>query len=121
MTKTDAVLVAVLLVLVSGFFIWNYASNKEEALTATVTIDGETVLELPLQSVQEKKEIPLDNGMLLLAEPNRICVLKADCKDGVCVKTGWLERNGDVAACLPNKTVVSVHAETSAELDGLTY
>ncbi len=121
MTKTDAVLLAVLLVLAAGFLFWNYTSSKGEALTAKVTIDGETVLELPLNDLKEPKEIPLENGMLLLAEQNRICVLEADCKDGICVKTGWLERNGDVAACLPNKTVVSVHAEKTAELDGLTY
>ena len=86
-----------------------------------MTIDGETVLELPLSDVTEPQEITLKNGIRLKAEQHTICFLQSDCPDGLCVKVGALEKPGDVAACLPNKTVVSIRGGDNGAVDILTY
>ena len=51
---------------------------------------------------------------------NRIGFTESDCPDLVCVHTGMLSKAGDVAACVPNKTVISVSGG-EASVDTLTY
>lgn len=121
MTKTDAVILAVILLLSGGFFLWRSYSTKGEALSATVTIAGETVLEIPFSALKEEKEYTLENGIVLAASPEGVRVTYSDCKDQICVHAGLLSKNGDVAACLPNQTVVSVQTEKMADLDAMTY
>ena len=46
--------------------------------------------------------------------------LESDCKDKTCIKSGKLKNSGDVSACLPNKTVLSVKGEKTS-FDAVTY
>ena len=121
MTKTDAILIAVLLLLSASAFAIQQGVSRDQAKTAVVTIEGEVVLELPLETVKTSETIPLPNGIILEAQAKKIRVKSANCKDKICVKTGWLEQVGDVAACLPNQTVVSIRATEPGDLDALTY
>lgn len=121
MTKTDAVILAVILLLSGAFFLWRSYGAKGEALSATVTVAGETVLEIPLSTLTQEKEFTLENGIVLTATPEGIRFTSSDCKDQICVHAGLLSKNGDVAACLPNQTVVSVQTEKTADLDAVTY
>ncbi len=41
----------------------------------------------------------------------KIRFYESDCPDQICVKAGWLERDGDMAACLPNRVWVKVRGE----------
>ena len=121
MTKTDAMLIAVLLLFSASAFAIQQGVSRDKAKTAVVTIEGEVVLELPLEAVKTSETIPLPNGIILEAQAQKIRVKSANCKDEICVKTGWLEQVGDVVACLPNQTVVSIRAAETGDLDALTY
>jgi hypothetical protein len=57
---------------------------------------------------------------VILAEKGRIRFEDANCPDRVCVKTGWLSRKGDIAVCLPNRTIIKIEGE-SRDVDGGTY
>ncbi len=117
--KTDFILILALLLLAAALFLPSVFS--EGAVIAEVTAEGETVLELDLQSVTEAREFTLANGIVLLAENQSIRFLSADCPDLLCVHTGAISRAGEVAACVPNKTVVTLKNSGGGAVDGITY
>ena len=120
LSKPDFIIILIVAVVAVVALLWQNTASADGAV-AEVTIDGETVLELPLSDVTEPQEITLKNGIRLKAEQQTICFLQSDCPDGLCVKVGALEKAGDVAACLPNKTVVSIRGGDNGAVDILTY
>lgn len=120
LSKPDLIIILILAVVAAGALLWQNTASADGAV-AEVTIDGETVLELPLSDVTEAQEITLKNGIVLEAKAHTVRFLQSDCPDGLCVKAGVLEKPGDVAACLPNKTVVSIRGGEKSAVDILTY
>ena len=45
---------------------------------------------------------------VLRVEAGRVRFTDSPCPGRICVHSGWLERSGEVAACLPNGVVVEV-------------
>ena len=84
---------------------WNMAPYPA---TATLTPSGA----LELSGV-----LPADKDGLtvqLAVEEGRIRFLSSGCPDKVCVRSGWLSRTGQTAACLPAGVVVRVQAADDA-------
>ena len=61
------------------------------------------------------------HGMLELEVSDKgIRVVRADCPNQVCVRTGWRNRAGDVIVCAPNKTIVRISGSRSGGVRGVT-
>lgn len=74
-------------------------------------------------SMTESRELTVvgNAGIVLtvtIAE-GRVCVSESTCPDHVCVRSGWLSKNGQVAACVPAGVYVQVVSGNS-EVDGVT-
>lgn len=95
--------------------------SKDKTVVAEVSVDGAVVQEILLSASDEKQEYVLENGLILETENGAIRVLSADCPDALCIHTGAISRAGEVIACVPNKTVVALHSEKGAAVDGITY
>ena len=61
-----------------------------------------------------------DYSNVILIEKGRIRFEESDCPDRLCVKTGWIERVGDAAVCLPNRVMIKIEGK-NIEVDGVTY
>ena len=120
-SRVDVLILAVLLLVGLGLWILPRVLPQSDTLIAEVTVGGETVLELDLQTATDRETYPLENGVVLVAENHTVAFLSADCPDKVCVNTGVLSRAGEVAACVPTGTVVTVKGESRVSLDGITY
>ena len=94
---------------------------NENTVVAEVTVDGVTVQEIPLKKSDEKQQYILENGVVLETENGTIRFSQSDCPDAVCVHTGVLSHAGEIAACVPNQTVVVLKSEKNAAVDGITY
>ena len=103
--KGDLVLIAVLLL--AGAVLLLLRGGKA-AVTANVTVNGELRYEIDLTAVKAPYELPLENGVTLYVEPGAVRFLHSDCRGQDCVRCGALTRAGQAAACLPNKTLVSL-------------
>lgn len=64
-----------------------------------------------------------NGGLTLTVEvaDGRVRVRAADCPDQVCVHTGWLSRDGDVAACVPAGVSVRVSGGAESPVDAVTW
>ena len=76
---------------------------------AVVNQNRKEVNRIDLDAEKEVREIQIPGvNVVLQAEKGRIRYLRSDCPDQICVKTGWLTGAGQMAACLPNKSIVTI-------------
>lgn len=120
-SRADLILLAVLAVIGVGLLILPSLLPQSDRLVAEVTVNGEPVLTLDLQTAAAREIYSLENGVVLVTENHTVAFLSADCPDKVCVQTGALSRVGEVAACVPTGTVVAVKGESRTAPDGITY
>lgn len=86
---------------------------------ATVWLEGKKEKEINLSAVTEDYEIKINHCVLSVGK-GKIGFLSSDCPDKLCVKSGFLSKNGDTAACLPNKVVVKLE-NRKERLDAVAY
>ena len=114
--KKDIIVLAVLLVSAIALLLF-FKFGLKDGKTAVISVDGREYMSV---SLNEDREIKLDNGVKILVSDGKIGFRESDCPDLVCVHTGMLSKAGDVAACVPNKTVITVSG-TDADVDTITY
>lgn len=121
--KGDQVLIIVIIfaVILGTVFIRFYYNNNSEKI-ATIKQNNKVLKSINLSTVTKAEEFKI-TGLytdVILIESGRIRFKEADCPDKVCVKTGWLSRNGEMAACIPNRIVIEITGEKS-KVDGVAY
>lgn len=104
--KGDVLIIAVLSLFCAALFAFPFFLRSEKTV-AVVFLDGEKKEEIDLSSVESSHRLDV-GGCVLLVEKGKISFLDADCPDRLCVKSGVLSKNGDTAACVPNKVVVRI-------------
>lgn len=116
--KADLIVIA-LIIAAAGIFMFLGSRNSSKPV-AEISVDGKIIQTIDLDSVKEKTEIKPDGdyNILIVAENGRIRFEHSDCEDKLCVASGNLEKSGDIAVCLPAKTVITV---TGSELDAVVY
>ena len=93
--------------------------QRNRPLTAVITVGGETVETIDLSAVEAPYTVQYA-GCTIRVEKGAIGFTHAACPDRLCVKTGMLRHAGSAAACVPNRVVVSLRAQTEA-FDGVAY
>lgn len=116
--KADLIVIA-LIIVAAGVFMFIGSKNTSKPV-AEISVDGKVIQTVDLFSVNERTEIKPDGdyNILIVAENGKIRFEHSDCKDKLCVASGNLEKSGDIAVCLPAKTVITV---TGSELDAVVY
>ncbi|SFB13190.1 NusG domain II-containing protein [Clostridium frigidicarnis] len=103
------------------YFIGGSNSN---GLVAEVYRDGELLRSIDLEKVEKPDEFKVEDSdgdfNIIEFENGKIRFKESNCKDDVCVKTGWLSRKGEMAVCIPHKTYIKIVGE-SKELDGVSF
>ncbi|NCA99276.1 MAG: NusG domain II-containing protein [Clostridia bacterium] len=85
--------------------------------SADITVDGVVVKTIPADQLAQTGSFELDaNGYHYTVEyeAGRIRISQADCPDQVCVQTGWVNRLGQVSACVPGHLILSVNGSPGA-------
>ena len=104
--KADALIILLFAVLCVLLFLPPLFSGGNR-VTAVIWCGGEKFREIDLSSVEESYEIEV-NGCVLSVEKGKIAFVSSTCRDKLCKKSGHLSKNGDTAACVPNKVVVRI-------------
>ncbi len=114
----DLIVVAVILIFAAVFMMWS--NSRKDAPQAVITVNGETVETIDLQSVKEKIIINPETSpeVVIVAENGEIRFDSAECEDKLCIACGSLSKHGDTAVCLPAKTAITV---TGSDVDAVVY
>ncbi|WP_232050945.1 NusG domain II-containing protein [Arabiibacter massiliensis] len=84
--------------------------------TAVIARDGEVMQTIDLAAVEEPFELRFEDARgvnVVQVEPGRIRIAEADCPDGVCVRAGWIDAPGKVAACVPHGLTITVDGQAA--------
>jgi len=125
MKKGDLILiVSILIVIGAGFLYLNYfRDNGNGANKIAEIFQNEKLLrQIDLNKVSKSVDIILTGKYrnVIRVENGRIRFLEANCPDQVCVKTGWLQNNGDIAVCLPDHAVIKITGKAE-DVDIVSY
>lgn len=97
-----------------------FAKPQSDKPVAVISVDGVEVETVELYSLKEKREINLggEYNIKIVAENGGIHFEHSDCPDKLCINAGVLEESGEIAVCLPAKTVITVEG---AYVDAVVY
>lgn len=108
----------ILLIIISVCLVITTAAYlKCDGNIATISVDGEVIYEIPINSVSTSYEIPIvQNGHsnVVLVENGKISMKSANCPDGLCVRQGSISSTAYPIVCLPNKVIIKIEGDISA-------
>lgn len=116
--KSDLIIAAAVILLALILFIPSLM--KKDVLIASVYVDGQLIKEINLNDTEKSFTFSPKAGTEITVENGKICFSSSVCRDSLCEKSGWLYKNGQTAACLPEKIVICIKGSDSAP-DMLTY
>jgi hypothetical protein len=114
----DGLLYAVIGSLALILFLVFPAHNLNVNRRAVLTKDDTVILVLSEEQLQEGGVREIDaNGYhyQLVYEAGRIRFAQADCPDQICVRTGWISRPGQLAACVPGRLILKIEGQSDED------
>jgi len=117
MPKEKAVRIALWLAVaavLAGSLLWIFRARTGERVIATITVENKVVRTIDLSRARDQEfSILEETGMPITFQvrDHAIRFLESDCPDKVCVNTGFLKNDLDVACCLPNRTTLFISRE----------
>lgn len=118
-TGKDAILLGVI-VFIALMLVGFGAIFKAQGETAVVSVDGKVVKEIILSDIHERTDFKLENGVVISAENGKVRFFESSCKNKYCIGTGELSKAGEVAVCVPTKTVITISGAPDGA-DVITY
>lgn len=121
----DIAVFAVILVAAATIFISFSKKNSAYDLVAVIRIEGKEYRRIKLSDIPDGQTIIISlkekkADMDIALKRNGVCVLRSGCPDKVCVHTGWLEKPGQSAVCLPYRVVIRLEgADLDNHIDGI--
>ena len=118
--RYDLWIIVGLLLVVAVFAFLTRRQSDAEILRGHVYVAGMPVKTLYLDGT-EKSFVPSQLPAIeLLVGQRGVAFIRSDCPNQICVHTGWLNRPGHFAACIPNQVLLVIVGEAEAQLDGVT-
>ena len=86
-------------------------------LCALVSVGGEDIAVIDLEDGKDRTVLLSDYGadIVLHISDGAVCFESSDCPDKICINSGWLKKDMDIAICMPNRTSVVVMPKSSAD------
>lgn len=107
--KNEVYLICGLLVFALIFYAGYRYRNRGSASVAVVSVNGEAILELPLDQDNEVVIRGAGNGTNhLIIKDGAALVTEASCPDLICVREGAKREKGEAITCLPNKVIIAI-------------
>lgn len=105
--KNDVIVIIIILIISLSLIIFNYISS-DAGTYVTISIDGRTTYELPLNT-DTTVTIPYKNNYnKVIIDNSQVYVSEADCPDKICLNHRKIQYAGESIVCLPHKLVVEI-------------
>ena len=111
-SKRDFVLIAI--ILLTGFLILGIRAGTSGLYAEIQSAHGTTRVSLKTDRVFYLPGIP---NVIFEIRNGQIAFIESDCPDQICVRSGFLGRTNQTAACLPNHMLLFIQSENDTEID----
>jgi len=109
--------------LLLGVAVLAYLTGRQsdaEVLQGHIYVDGVLVKTLSLDGSERSFYFPEIPEVEFSVSESGIAFIHSDCPDQVCVHTGWLNRPGQFAACVPNQVLLVIVGDQETPVDSIT-
>lgn len=106
--------VCIVLAAVLLWFVIRLAS-PHSAASIRITVDGN---EFGVFSLAKDRTIPIGDTNVCEIRDGKAHMVSASCPDQICIHQGYIDENGGVITCLPNRVVIQ--AVGNDTLDGVS-
>jgi hypothetical protein len=123
MFKKGDIIVILLLIVLSFIpeLVLGIMMNKQyQGTYAEITLEGKFYKTIPLSEHRGENLIDIKTkyGYNIIKVSNQsIGIIDADCKDKICVKTGFISKPGQSIICLPHKLMIEVKSYNKQNTD----
>ena len=107
LTNGDKILVF-LLVISSVATLALLQSSEESGSAVEIKIMNRHFATFPLKADTTFTVIGAIGETQISIAKGKVRVLQSDCRQKICVKTGWISRGGQLIVCVPNQVVIAV-------------
>ncbi|WP_330665060.1 Gx transporter family protein [Tepidibacter sp.] len=122
-TTDYIILLSTLILSVSTFYFTNIHHDDTGYKKVQVVVDNKIYEDIIITDKNYKKtmKIETEEGYNYVnIHDGGVEIIEADCHDDVCVKTGFINRRGQIIACLPHKMYIKILGEDS-QIDNISY
>ena len=88
------------------------------AAVAVVEVEGREVAAFPLKGEGRRVLEGRTGEVVIEIRDGAARFAEAGCRNRICVLTGWIERTGEIAACVPNGMVLLLRGEAPPKRPG---
>lgn len=112
-------IVIVMIIIVAVLFVVLFYDNNTNEKIAIISQNDIVLDRIELDKISERYVITYSGKYPGIIEVNngKIRFLHADCPDQVCVNTGWIDKPGQIAVCLPAGVIIKIEgAQTDVDI-----
>ena len=120
MTRVDLLIIVIAITALPLLYwqLWgpNYRGTEVDIIVASEKPQRYSLLRNQTLAINGKlgdSIISIKNG--------KAAFIESPCPNKQCIRSGWLDRNGDTAACLPNGITLSVVGDGIARFDSVNF
>jgi hypothetical protein len=107
------------------FLLWLYqlywTGSNESSDSALIYVMNQTPIHVNLQHPQQITVKGRLGKSLLEVKDGQIRFITSPCHNKFCIRAGWLTKNGDFLACLPNQISIELHNLKNTKFDSVAY
>ena len=123
--KLDIIIIVSLLILsfVPSIIFSKSLSKNFNSTYVSIKVNGKFYDNIPLSSFKDEKTFTIESKHGtndVLVKDNKIKIIKANCKDELCIKQGEISNVGENIICLPNELIMEIKgAEKDSSSDDM--
>ncbi|MFZ5965938.1 MAG: NusG domain II-containing protein [Bacillota bacterium] len=112
----------IILSLLGIFFVKTLSVNSGQTYLL-IDVDGKPYKKISLDSSSIHNRIEVETPFghnIVEIDGNQAKIVESDCRDQICVKTGWISKDNQTSICLPNRVSIRIESNQS-DIDGISY
>lgn len=118
--KNDILLIAVFLLIPLLIVIYQNLLERDPGKEAVISVGGELWGSLPLNR-EEEVVIQQEHGVnVVLIRDHTARIIRADCRDGICMEYRPISRASERIVCLPNRVIVEIRGKGENGVDTIS-
>lgn len=124
MKKGDMILVLCIIIISLGsIYFLNFNNYNDSKKYIEIVVEGKIYKKFFIENsnYEEKIKIKTKEGYnVVYIHDGGVEIVDADCKDKICVETAFIDKKGQIIACLPHKLYVKILG-LDDEVDNISY
>jgi hypothetical protein len=118
--RGDKVIIFLLVVFAAFFAFEKYVLSNNKISSVIIRSDGEIIKNIPITNNGEYIIKSKEGELTCIIKDQKVEVVESTCPDKLCMKQGWISKQGESIICLPNRISITIVGGNKA-IDSTTY